>query len=72
MVQGPSPDSRQELGVGPIFFIRLRALEARKPRDPECNAVASFPGDGVAEAFHQLVENLNFPCHACFSLGARL
>jgi len=28
--------------------------------------VAAFlPRDGVAEAFHQFVENLDFLCHAC-------
>lgn len=40
------------------------ALEAREPRDAECDAVAFFPSNGRAEAFHQLVENLDFLCHA--------
>ncbi len=53
--------------AAPVFLSWSRGIGAPDLRNAGRDVAAFFPRDGLAEAFHQLVENLDFLCHSCFS-----
>jgi hypothetical protein len=58
---------RRLIVAASVFFSWSRRIGATDLRKAERNGVASLPRDGVAEAFHQLVENLDFVVMLVFS-----
>lgn len=58
---------RSLIVAAPVLLGRSRGIGATNLRNAERDVAAFLPRNGVAEAFHQFVENLDFLCHACLN-----